>query len=1185
MRLPRVLLVLWLAGGVPLAAQISGRVTGSVVDVSGAAVPGAQVGLYLAGGQKPQLTARTTADGSYNFIGVRAGYYDITVEAKGFAKATVRGISADPARETVVPEVRLALPTVSQSVEVSATVQGVETTSAEITGTISMEEIANLPILDRDALSILQTQPGVVSNGNSPTVINGLRTSYSDVTLDGINIQDNFIRDNALDYTPNRLLLGQVRQMTIVSANGNAAMAGGATETAFATPSGTNQFHGEAFWYNRNDWFSANDWFNNQAGIVRPFLNQNQMGTSIGGPIKRDKLFFYANYEAVRAHQQVPVDNTILTAPARSGIFTYKDSGGTVHQVNLLALRGITIDPAMQNLMNQIPGPSQANNFDVGDGRNTVGYRFNMRDNETRDNITGKIDYNISPRNAVSASFLWNRDNADRPDAENDFSVIPKYTNPTHTDFLALDWRWTPTARLTNEVRAGFNLNYVNFLTSQQFNGYILTGMSFSDPVNEALGQGRNTKTFVLSDDAAYQRGRHFIQFGYHGQQIRVREYDDSGTIPTYSLAMGSGQPALSTRELPGISSTDLATANGLLATLGGYIDGYSQTLNVTSRTSGFVPGAPYVRHDLLGNNAFYVQDKWKVAPRFVLTLGLRWELPGVADERDSLQLSPLLQGTVEQTLLSNATLDFAGGSVGRPWYHRSYRDFAPNFGFAWDMFGDGRTALRGGYSISYVNDQEVLAPEDILYDNSGLQGTAAEVGLSNRVSSGLPPIVLPTYQVPLTVADNYQTNPFNTVGMIDPNLHRPYVQQYSIGIQHQVGNTVFEARYVGNHMVGGYRGFDYNQVQIEQNGFLADFLRAQQNGFLSQASRGVFNPAYSPLVPGSQPLTVLNKLGHGALTDPNAIFYIQTGQVGELASYYQTNGYNASNAVQLFQNPYALETDVLSNYSQSTYNSLQLEARHRMRSGLSFEVNYTFSKVLSDADGDIQSRIQQFLDINNPQLERSRANFDLTHMIKADGFWELPFGKGHRLSYRPLDRLIGGWTFGSTMVWQSGAPFSILSGYGTLNRAALSYYNTADTGLTGAQLSSVVNFQMTGNGPMIIAPSAINPTDGTGVSTPAPGNPTFNGQVFYNPAAGTLGVLQRRMFSGPWTFDIDMRLKKTLNITEHQKVELLMDAFNAPNHPTFWVGDQNINSSTFGVISSMFYSPRILQFGLHYAF
>jgi hypothetical protein len=253
------------------------------------------------------------------------------------------------------------------------------------------------------------------------------------------------------------------------------------------------------------------------------------------------------------------------------------------------------------------------------------------------------------------------------------------------------------------------------------------------------------------------------------------------------------------------------------------------------------------------------------------------------------------------------------------------------------------------------------------------------------------------------------------------------------------------------------------------------------------------------------------------------------------------------------------------------------------MRTGLSFEANYTFSKVLSDADGDSQSRLQHFLDFNNPRIERSRANFDLTHMIKADGFYELPLGKGHRAHYRALDRVIGGWIFGSTMVWQSGAPFSILSGRGTLNRESRSYYNGANTLLGGAQLANVVKFQMTGNGPMTIPQSAINPADGTGVN--ADGGPAFQGQVFFNPGAGTLGTLQRRMFSGPWTFDIDMRLKKTVNITEHKKVELLMDAFNALNHPTFWTGDQNINTTTFGVVSSMFYTPRIVQFGLHYTF
>lgn len=284
-----------------------------------------------------------------------------------------------------------------------------------------------------------------------------------------------------------------------------------------------------------------------------------------------------------------------------------------------------------------------------------------------------------------------------------------------------------------------------------------------------------------------------------------------------------------------------------------------------------------------------------------------------------------------------------------------------------------------------------------------------------------------------------------------------------------------------------------------------------------------------------------------------------------------------------LFQNPHVLGADMLTNYSSSSYNSVQIVVRHRVHSGPTFEANYTFSKVLSDGDGDLQTRFQAFLDLNNPKLERSRANFDLNHMIKADGFYELPIGGNHVPHYHRLDRVIGGWILGATWVWQSGAPFSILSSYGTLNRAARSYYNTADTTLGGAALFNIVNFQMTGNGPVEVAPSAVNPADHSGVT--APGTANFAGEVFSNPGAGTLGVLQRREFSGPWTFDIDTSLSKTVKFGERQSIEVRMDAFNVLNHATFYVGDQNINSTTFGVIGSMFYSPRIMQFGLHYHF
>jgi hypothetical protein len=1164
-------------GGFPLSAQFSGRVTGTVVDSSGAAVPGADIELTVAGGKKAVLTAKTSADGSYHLIGVRPADYDLSVHSAGFVTATLHNLTVDAARETDVPQVKLQLATVSQSVDVVADTVGVETSSAEISGIISMEDIRSLPILDRDPLSVLQTQPGVVSNGNSTTVINGLRTSYSNVTLDGINIQDNYIRDNALDYTPNKLLLGQVRQMTLVSSNGNAASFGGATETAFSTPSGGNKFHGEAVWDNRNNAFSANDWFNNQSGIPKAFLNQNQFGGSLGGPIRRDKAFFYFNYEAVRAHQQEPVTAAILTQSARNGIFTYNDTSGVQHAVNLLALRSLTaIDPAIQPILSQVPGPQFINTNTIGDALNIGGYRFNQRANEIRDNVTGKLDYNVSTKHALSGSYAWNRDNSDRPDAENDYALVPKVFNPTHGKLLAASWRWTPSGNLTNEVRAGFNLTDAYFNSSQQFGPYVLSGFAFSNPVNEFRPQGRNSNTFALSDDAAYQRGRHYIQFGFKGQDVRVRSFDASGVVPTYTLGMGTGQPALSRRDLPGIGATDLATANALLASLGGFVDGYSQTLNVTSRTSGYVPGAPFVRHFLLGDYDFYVQDKWRVSQRLTLTVGLRYQLPGVLDERDSLELLPILKGSAVQTLLSDATLDFAGKSVGRPYYHQPKKDFAPNIGFAWDVFGDGKTAFRGGYSISYVNDQEIVAPENMLEANGGLQGFTADSGLSGRVSTGLPKIVLPSYQVPLKVSDNYALDPFSVVTTVDPNLNRPHVQQYSVGIQHDFKGTLFEARYVGNHVVGAYRAFDFNQVQIKDNGFLADFQRAQSNGYLALAANGVFNPNFNANVPGSQPLTVFPKLDRSVLRNASLVNLIETGEPAELATQLQVNQLNGT--VNFFPNPNALAADMLTNYSSSSYNSLQLVVRRRFANGLSFEGNYTYSKVLSDGDGDLQVRFQAFLDLNNPGLERSRANFDLNHMIKGFGQYDLPFGKGHRLSYAPIDRVIGGWKLSGNMVWQSGAPFSILSGRGTLNREARSYYNTANTSLTKGQLDQVVGFRMTGNGPMIVTQSAINPADGTGVN--ADGDPAFKGQIFSNPGAGTLGVLQRRLFSGPWTFGMDMSLMKQVALTERAHLELRADAFNVFNHATFWSGDQNINSTTFGVISSMFYPSRIMQFG-----
>jgi len=1158
-------------------AQGTGKLTGLVQDPSGAPIPGASVEVRATGGATALHATQTNAEGLYSFSALRPAAYDVVVQKAGFATLTSREVLIGTIRETNL-QIKLEIAAAGQVVEVVAEAQSVQLTNSELATTVTRAQIEMLPTANRQVSTLFATQAGV-SDGRGPTVINGLRTSASNVTIDGINVQDNFIRTNSLDFMPFRPTIDQISEVTIAVGNTASTIGGGAAQIAIVTRSGSNQFHGSAYWYNQNSYFGANEFFNNRSGVRRPQLNLNQPGASLGGRVVRDKLFFFGNWEDYRLNQQTSQLRTVLTPSARTGVFTW--ARGASSQ-NLLQTRGVGIDSTMNAALQALPLP---NSTDAGDGFNTSGYRFNARTNTLRRQYVTRWDYYLNSNNSLSATYNFTKEDNDRPDLTTRFyDAIPPNATKTNRHLLSTNWRWTASPTLTNEVRAGLAPSPSRFLRLDATPATIITGTLFTHPTNEFLNQGRNTKTYSVQDNANWLKGKHSISFGFQSQFIRTDPYNDAGIVPSYGLGISAANTTgFVVGQLPGSSTGDVTIANQLYTSLAGIISTGTQTFNVNSPTSGFVPGATNQRFLSYDTHAGYVEDNWKIHRRLSLTLGMRYEYWTVLKERDGLFLLPALKGNdLVATLLDPAAaFDFIGKGD-RSVYRPDKNNFAPNVGFAWDPFGKGKTSLRGGYKVSFFNDDSITAVRNNLVTNPGLSQGRQLTNLNARAAAP-PTVPPPAYQVPRTQADNYALDPAAALGRPDPNLRTPYIHSFSFGVQQEVGKTLVEVRYVGNHAPNLLRAYDYNQVVIRENGFLADFNRARNNAFASERAGTGFNPAYTGA--GSQPLTVFPQMANGGnLNNATVQLRLRQNEPGELASFYFTNRINGN--VSFFRNPNALAANTIRNDGYSTYHGLQIDVRRRLRN-LNFQANYTFSKSLSDTSGDDQNRFEPFLDLGNNTLEKARAPFDLTHSIKSNWTYALPFGKEQRwlAQNKAMDLIFGGWMVNGVMSWQSGFPFSVLSQRGTLNRAARATgRNTASTLLTKSQLDNdVFGLRLQGDGVFFVSPASRNPVDGRAVASD--GATFFNGQAFYHPGAGDVGGLQRRMFSGPWNFNLNGGLIKRFTVREGHSLEVRGEAFNLTNTPGFVIGDQDINSVNFGRITGVNIGSRSMQFALYYRF
>ncbi|HUQ90144.1 MAG TPA: TonB-dependent receptor [Bryobacteraceae bacterium] len=1196
----RACVLIILAAAIPMPAQLTGQLTGTIVDPSSAAVGGAKASLFLPGGETALLSTTTNSDGIFDFIGVRPDLYMLVVESPGFTKYTLAGVKVDPAKRLALPVIALSLASSAQTVDVVSNVQGVDTATAEVATTVSQAQITNLPVVGRQIANLFVTQAGVTQNLRQSTVINGMRPSFSNLLMDGILVQDS-VRTNNLDNIPNRFTIAQVAEFTVSTTNSSPTIGGAASTITMVTPSGSNQLHGSGYWFNRNRYFSANDWFNNKNGTNRPALNLNQAGGTLGGAVIKDKLFFWGNYEAYRLKRQVIIQDTILTPTARQGILQYR-VGNEIRQFDVMKAAGIPISPYMKSLLDLVP--AAGNNTGRGDGLNTTGYSFNARSNTTRDNITGKVDYNVSPRHVFSGTYIWNRDIPDRTVNLSQYTVEPPYFNDNRGRLVSTTWRWTPTATLTNELRGGINFTSAPFKLNQVKQPYYLQGAAllFGTPYQlSQLGEGRNIHQYNIQDNANWLHGKHAVAFGFQSSLLRTSSYNYNGSASTNSvtpvytigLSQASGLGFTTGDTIPGASGTFVTTANNLLATLGGVISGGGQYFNVTSRSSGFVAGAPSIQNQKFDQFAFYALDNFRLTRRLTLTLGLRWDYFQPVDETGGLAITPvLINNNPVETLLGNATLDFAGTSAGRPFYKKDRNNFAPNIALAWDPSGSGKTSIRAGFNIAYVNDNFLNSVYNAISQNNGLSSARQVTNLNARADNP-PPIPAPPFQVPTTSRAQFDLSPTSppVEGIMDPNLATPYVSQWNLSIQREVkGGFILEGRYVGNHAIKMLRQLDYNQINVNQAGFLEDFIRARNNGFLAQAAGKGFVAAHDPSIPGSQPLTFFPLMPNGgSLTSAAVTTPLRTGEAGSLAQVYQNNLLFPASipGFSFFPNPLLLYASMMTNRSSASYNGLQLEVRKRTRNGFQFQANYTFSKALTDSNA--FRALDAQLDNASSSVERARADYDQTHAFKLNHYVPLPIGSGHRLSSRNgvVKRIIDGWGLSGFLAIYSGSPVSVLSARGTLNRAARSSQNTVDTILTGSQLKEITGLFMTGNGPSWINPDHVGPDS---FAVAADGSAPFSGQVFFNPQPGKLGSFQKRYLDGPNYWNYNFSVVKNIRLTERHTLEFHFDFFNVFNHPNFYLSDQNVNNPSFGRITQQNYSndgvgPRVVQYGLYYRF
>ncbi|HVG18209.1 MAG TPA: TonB-dependent receptor [Blastocatellia bacterium] len=1288
-------------------AQITttGRLTGTVSDTQGALIPRAQV---VARHDQTQGEYKTTAneEGGWNIPSIPNGTYTVTITAPGFKTTVNKEVKVDAGQAATV-NTALEPGGAAEQVVVTGGAEVLQTQSATVATTIVGRQIGELPFSTRDALTLVTTLPGV----NSPGVprqssVNGLPKGSVNLTLDGANIQDNFLRSSDGFFTSIQAKSDAVQEVTVSTAVPGAESGGeGAVQVRFITKSGSPQFHGGAFWQYRSKTFNSNYYFNNIDGLPRDAFILRQFGGNVGGPIlipkvlkNREKAFFFINYEYFTLPQaygslDAAGNNLVLTPSAMSGIYTYKDSAGVIRQVNLYSIAAAknptlpanvrpfatTPDPTILSglgLIDKAVHTTGALTSRINQGDyNRLDYQFQDPGKNIRWFPTVRLDYNLSAKHHLEFIHNYQHYFSDPDGVNGQINVYPGsgiivghpgVTGSIHRNTFSFvgAHRWTINDRLVNEVRLTSSGNGTSLFT-QEFSpslydfwgGYAVQtgtylgpqGLGFGAFLNRRSQSRRNTPVKGLSDNLSMLRGTHTLNIGFAFTRVAsFTQAVDRQVVPRINLALtlggtdpaGSGSTNIfTTGNFPGSTSGQRQEAATLYAILTGRVSSINRTASLNEDTKGY-DFIPFTERNHLNEYAYYVQDSWKARPDLTLNYGLRWEIEPSPINDNQIYTRTDIEGIFGVS--GNGNLFKPGVFGGRPTQFRllqpaekafrtRHNDFAPSFGFAWSpsfnngwlrkMVGNGsQTVLRGGYSIAYTREG-FASFTDMFGANDGPTFT---LDVSPAIDPALFPAggVLyrdPTYPSRTPPADTSRFPLTPAAGSavssndFDPGIKAGYTQSWTFGLQREINkNTAVEIRYVGTHGTHLWRQYNYNEVNIFENGFLDVFKAAQNNLAIFRRANPNCGQAALPGQPTPPPCNYGNSNLAGQVDvklittplgaiDSTTTTLLQQGQAGRLANNIAGNVGRMNSLINANLIPFTTLPNstcsappckvsnfflvnpqttsgafVMTNGMDTQFNALQIELRRRLSNGLLVQGSYQFAKALSNGYGSAQSVAIQPRTLRNLNADRGPSPWDIRHSFKVDWLYELPVGPGKAFlnGHMPvISKILEGWQTGGVARLQSGPVVLFTSGRQTVNQfdAGVILHN-----ISAKQLQDMVKIRKTTvcdpncRGVVFYLPDSIIQNTLAAFELGGKQLKDLDPNAPYVGPADRPGELGYNLFLyGPAQYRFDLNVVKRTRITERTNFEGRVQFLNAFNRPNFFLGSPTASARTLAINST----------------